>query len=178
MSALGRPVHGTHPGHLQLELLVLAILVRHVNDACSLLDPLLQTYAFLPGLGIKLQLLQLRLRRLTPFTRRRAVVTPVESGRFDHVEERTAFFHTLRLASGAHLWATAHRAVDADLGLGIPAADDGGDAEGAHGIVEGVGLHVGTHAVGEGGGGDGRFVGAPPAGGLIPRAAHEVAAIW
>jgi hypothetical protein len=41
VSALRGAVHGANPGHLQLELLVLVVVVRHVYDACCLLDTLL-----------------------------------------------------------------------------------------------------------------------------------------
>jgi hypothetical protein len=39
--ALGGAVHGANPGHFQLKLLVLVVVVRNVDDARCLLDTLL-----------------------------------------------------------------------------------------------------------------------------------------
>ena len=45
MPALRRTLQTTHPRHLELELLVLAVLVRDKDDARRLLDAIMQRQA-------------------------------------------------------------------------------------------------------------------------------------
>ena len=73
--------------------------------------------------------------------------------------------------------AVADLAVDGELNLGVPAAEDGGDAEGAHGGVQGVGLQVAAHAAGEVGGRNGRLVDFAPGGRFVAGARREVASV-
>jgi hypothetical protein len=96
--ALCRTGCGAYPGHLQLKLLILVVVVCYVDDACCLLDSLFERN-FTIG---KIELFQLRLCYLSSLASSSAVVAlvcvrtsgpaiskhpphPVESTRLDHV---------------------------------------------------------------------------------------------
>lgn len=173
MPALGGAVDAADPAHLQLELLVLVVLLGDVDDPRGLLDGLLEVEL---AVG-EVELLELGLGGLAALAGGGAVVAPVHAAGLDHVEAGAAVEPALDLAAGADGGAEADLAVDGGLELRVEAAEDGGDAEGADGLVEGVGLQVAAHAAGEVRGGDGRLEGLAPGAGLVAGAVDEVVAV-
>ena len=71
MPALGRSIQIADPGQLQLELLVLVVIVGDVDDACGLLDTVLQRQL---AVG-EVELLEFGLGDLSTFTGSGTVVT-------------------------------------------------------------------------------------------------------